>query len=87
VVPPPTRRQLVGGKQLRLVARHAVEDVEQRVLLELREVARLEARRVVEVAGWDLVSPLKVDDLHPNHAANNTVDGMAPGASSGAGVA
>lgn len=39
--PPPAVGELVSGKQLRLVPRHAVEDVEERVLLELGEVAGL----------------------------------------------
>jgi hypothetical protein len=50
VEPPLACGQLVCGQQLGLVARHGVEDVEQRVLLELCEVARLQAWRVVQVA-------------------------------------
>ena len=50
VEPPATVGELVGGVQLRLVAGHAVEDVEQRVLLELGKVARLQPRRAVQVA-------------------------------------
>ena len=46
--------QLVGGQHLRLVARHGVEDEEQRLLRELLEVARLQPRRVVPVALRDL---------------------------------
>ena len=50
VEPPLACGQLVCGQQLGLIARHGVEDVEQRVLLELREVAWLQAWRVVQIA-------------------------------------
>lgn len=50
VEPPAAVGELVGGKKLRLVTGRAVEDVEERVLLELGEVAWLQARGVALVA-------------------------------------
>lgn len=52
--PPPAVGELVSGKQLRLIARHAVEDVEKRVLLELGEVAGLQPWRAALIALWRL---------------------------------
>ena len=50
VVEPAPVPELVSSKDLRLVVGHGVEDVEERVRLELAEVARLEPRGAMPVA-------------------------------------
>ena len=50
VVGPAAVLKLIRREQLRLVAGHGVEDVEQRLLRKLGEVARLQPRRRVPIA-------------------------------------
>ena len=49
VEPPAPMAQLVGSKHLRLIPRHGVEDVEQRLLRKLGHMRRAQLGRVVAV--------------------------------------